>query len=73
MGSSPHLCTVALNLPGGCNEIRHDHKGAVPLEVRGRGGETRALSWENSTPPRTQALPQQALRIHMIPSGLHNR
>lgn len=59
MGSSPHLCTVALNLPGGCNEIRHDHKGAVPLEVRGRGGETRALSCENSTPPEPKHGPNK--------------
>lgn len=37
MGNSPHLCTVTLSLPGGGNKIGHDHEGAVPLEVRGRG------------------------------------
>ena len=37
MGNSPHLCTVTLSLPGGGDKIGHDHKGAVPLEVRGRG------------------------------------
>lgn len=37
MGSSSHLCTVALSLLWGRDEIGHDHEGAVALEVRGTG------------------------------------
>lgn len=68
MGSSPHLCTVALSLVRSHNEIGHDHEGAVPLEVRSRGGKGRALRWENI--PKSTTLPQQAPRIYKIPSSL---
>lgn len=35
-GQSPHLCTMALSLLRGHDEIGHNYKGAVPLEMKGR-------------------------------------
>lgn len=36
-GWGPHLCTMALSLLRGHDEIGHNYKGTVPLEVKGRG------------------------------------
>ena len=61
MGNSPHLCTVAFGLPGGRDKIVHDHKGAVPLEVRGRGrgGQGSELGEEPQEPKHYPSKPPE--------------
>jgi hypothetical protein len=66
-GQNPHLCTVALSLLRGHDEVSHDHKGAVPLKVKGRT--KMEQGWDNSTENPDTAW--QALGAHLAPSSLH--
>lgn len=57
----PHLCTMALSLLRGHDEIGHNYKGAVPLEVKGRGVMERT----------GKTLPRKGAGAHLTPSRHH--